>query len=97
MPGSSQRTHEHGNIPEATPDTSPRRNKSSPSPEVCTDVVANYEAGGEEEPEYAVENVVRDELDLGNDHADRHDRPRQLADLKGKHACVAGIDEDSGR
>lgn len=64
------------------------------SPEVCTDVVADDEAGREEEPEYAVEDVVRDELDLGYDHADRDDRPRQLADLKRTCARVAGIDED---
>ena len=64
------------------------------SPEVCADVVADDEAGGKEEPKYAVEDVVRDELDLGDNHANRHDRPRQLADLQGKIVhVVAGIDK----
>lgn len=51
------------------------------SPEVSADVVADHEASRKEEPKYAVEDVVCDEFDLGHDHADRHDRPRQLADL----------------
>lgn len=51
------------------------------SPEVGANVVTDHEASRKEEPENAVEDVVSDELDLGHDHTDRHDRPCQLADL----------------
>lgn len=57
------------------------------SPEIGRDVVKDDEAGGEEEPKDAVEDVVREVLELGHDHADRHDRPRQLPHLRGRHAA----------
>lgn len=46
------------------------------SPEISADIVTDDQASGEEKPENTVENVVGDELDLRDDHADRHNGPR---------------------
>ena len=54
------------------------RGKGAHSPKVSGDVVADHQAHGKEEPEYPTKNVVGNELDLRDNHADRDDGPRQL-------------------
>ena len=50
--------------------------------DVCENIVRDYEADGQEEPDHAFEDVVHDEVSLHHNEIERHVCPCELGELE---------------